>query len=231
MLVVVAFLTSVLSGVFGMAGGLLLMGVYAAMLPVASAMVLHGATQIVANGSRAALLRAHIRWREVARYAMGAALACALLWGVRYVPDTRTVFVALGLVPFVAVFSPVRADFARTPALAGVIVGGTQLVAGVGGPLLDAFFVRTDLDRRGVVATKAATQAFSHALKIGYFATLLDGSVASPALLGGLAIAALSGTWVGGRVLDRMSDTDFRRWTRWIVLAIGASYLVRGIVG
>src|SRR5688500_17001950 len=107
MLVVVAFLTSVLSGVFGMAGGLLLMGVYAATLPVASAMVLHGATQIVANGSRAALLREHIAWRGVGLYAVGAAAACALLWGVRYVPDTRTVFLALGLVPFVAVLSPV----------------------------------------------------------------------------------------------------------------------------
>src|SRR5688572_9751322 len=131
MLVIVAFSTSVLSAIFGMAGGLVLMGVYATLLPVASAMVLHGATQIVANGSRAALLRGHIRWRGVAWYAAGAAVASAVLYGVRFVPDTRTVFIALGLVPFVAVFSPLRLDFAKTPMLAGVVVGGTQLIAGV----------------------------------------------------------------------------------------------------
>lgn len=51
-----AFATSVLSGVFGMAGGLILMGVYATVLPVATAMVLHGTTQIAANGMRAVLL-------------------------------------------------------------------------------------------------------------------------------------------------------------------------------
>lgn len=230
MLVLVAFLTSVLSAVFGMAGGLVLMGVYAAVLPVASAMVLHGATQIVANGARAALLWRHVHVGGVLRYGLGAGLAALMLAGVRWVPDTATVFVALGLVPFVAVFSPVRADFARTPVLAGVIVGATQLVAGVGGPLLDAFFVRTELGRREVVATKAATQTLSHALKIGYFATLIDGEVASPALLGGLAVAALAGTWLGGRVLERISDADFRKWTRWIVLAIGAAYFVRGVV-
>ena len=42
--------TAMLSAVFGMAGGLILMGVLAALLPVASAMVVHGAVQSVSNG-------------------------------------------------------------------------------------------------------------------------------------------------------------------------------------
>ncbi len=34
------------------------------------------------------------------------------------------------------------------------------------GPLLDIFFVRTDLTRHQIVATKAATQVFCHLAKI-----------------------------------------------------------------
>ena len=37
--------TSILSGVIGMAGGLLLMGVLVSLLPVAGAMIVHGAVQ------------------------------------------------------------------------------------------------------------------------------------------------------------------------------------------
>lgn len=55
-----AFATSVISAVFGMAGGMILMGLYAATLPVRVAMVLHGVTQLFANGFRAFLLRERI---------------------------------------------------------------------------------------------------------------------------------------------------------------------------
>ena len=52
-----AFATSVLSGIVGMAGGMVLMFVLITLLPVSSAMVLHAATQLTANGSRAWMLR------------------------------------------------------------------------------------------------------------------------------------------------------------------------------
>jgi uncharacterized membrane protein YfcA len=39
---------------------------------------------------------------------------------------------------------------------------------------------------------------------------------------------SLTGTWLGGRVLDRMTDVSFREWTKWIVTVTGVVYLVRG---
>lgn len=44
-----------------------------------------------------------------------------------------------------------------------------------------------------------------------------------------LAAAPLSmlGTWLGGRVLDRITDASFTTATRWVVTAIGAAYLVQ----
>ena len=49
----VAFITSAISGIFGMSGGMILMGYLAFVLPVSAAMMMHGATQAVANGYRA----------------------------------------------------------------------------------------------------------------------------------------------------------------------------------
>jgi hypothetical protein len=44
-----------------------------------------------------------------------------------------------------------------------------------------------------------------------------------------VAIAML-GTNISRSVLDRMSDVNFRRWTRWTVTVIGSVYLGTGIV-
>lgn len=51
----IAFATALLSGIFGMAGGLVLMGALALLLPISAAFVTHGIIQTIANGWRAIL--------------------------------------------------------------------------------------------------------------------------------------------------------------------------------
>jgi uncharacterized membrane protein YfcA len=98
--------TSFLSGIFGMAGGLILVGVLLAILPLPAAMMLHGVTQLASNGWRALLWWRHIRWKPVAAYVMGCALAL-LAWSmIRYVPDTPVALLMLGITPFMARLAP-----------------------------------------------------------------------------------------------------------------------------
>ena len=55
--------SSFLSGVFGMAGGMVLLGVLLVYLDVGTAMILFSIIQFFANGWRAAQWRSFIRWR------------------------------------------------------------------------------------------------------------------------------------------------------------------------
>ena len=233
LLTLAAFGTAVLSATFGMAGGLVLMGVYAAVLPVEAAMVLHGLTQLLANGLRAVVHARKVAWRGVGLYAGGGAVAWMLLRAVAYVPDRATVYLLLGILPFVVWVAPRTRwlSFSRPPAaaLAGFVVVAVQLVAGVAGPILDLFFLAEGQDRHAVVGTKAATQTLSHLLKIGFFYALVPpGSLGPDAVIAVLVGAAL-GTAVGTRLLDRWSDQGFRTATRRLVLGIGAIYLVMGL--
>jgi uncharacterized membrane protein YfcA len=70
-LAAVAVVTSFISGIFGMAGGMLLIGFLLMMLPVPVAMVFHGVIQIAANGWRSYLWRRHINWAVVLDSAWG----------------------------------------------------------------------------------------------------------------------------------------------------------------
>ena len=229
-----AFVTATVSGVLGMAGGLLLMGALLLVLPATTAFVAHGLLQLVSNGWRIVLHRRHLSGRIVGWYALGSVTAAALLAAVRYVPSKPLTYLFLGLVPLL-VWLPqglLRLDAAR-PAhavAAGLAVTSVNLVAGVAGPLLDVFFVRTSLGRHAVVATKAATQVLSHTAKVVlYGAPVLAGGGADlPALVLLLAVPlSMLGTVVGGRLLDRLSDASFRTATRWVVSAVGVTYLVQ----
>lgn len=232
--VLAAFVTATVSGVLGMAGGLLLMGALLLVLPATTAFVAHGLLQLVSNGWRVVLHRRHVSGRTVGWYALGSVAAAALLAAVSYVPSAPLTFLFLGSVPLL-VWLPkgvLRLDASR-PAhavAAGFAVTSVNLVAGVAGPLLDVFFVRTSLGRHAVVATKAATQVLSHAAKVVLYGGVLlaGGEGGLPVLVLLLAVPlSMLGTAVGGRLLDRMSDASFRAATRWVVSAIGVTYLVQ----
>lgn len=226
--------TSFLSGIFGMAGGMLLMGLLLAIMPLSAAMVLHGITQMASNGWRAWLWRAHIEWRIVAWFAAGslaAALAFAL---VAAVPSKGVALLVLGLTPFVALALPERArlNVAR-PAHAvggGAVCMVLQLLAGVSGPILDTFFVQSGLDRRGIISTKAAVQTLGHAVKLVYFGVALAaaGGELSPLVALMAVVLAIVGTQSSRRVLDAMSDAQFKRWSRWLIVALSVVYVVQG---
>lgn len=234
-LILVAFLTATVSGIFGMAGGLMLMGALAFVLPVSAAFVTHGLLQLVANGWRAVLHRRHVSWPIIANYALASTAAGGIIAMIAFTPSRPLLFLLLGLVPML-VWLPrswVQLDAAKTShaLISGFLVTLVNLTAGVAGPLLDIFFVRTALTRHQIVATKAATQVFSHLAKIIVYGAPL---LASP---GGrlpswwvfaLAIpASMLGTVVGGWALDKINDVDFKRWTAWIVTAIGLVYLLK----
>jgi uncharacterized protein len=235
LLLFVVLITATVSGVFGMAGGLMLMGALTLAMPVAAAMVTHGAVQFVSNGWRAVLHRQHINWPIILMYGVGSAIAAGLLALVTYEPTKAWVYLMLGLVPGLAWLPKGRFNLdAAKPAhgvACGLSVTGLNVIAGVSGPLLDVFFVRTALTRHQIVATKAATQAFSHSVKMMFYGAPLIGAAQSgmpPAWFFLVAAPlAMIGAWLGGKVLDRMSDVKFLKWTRWIVTGLGVIYLMQ----
>src|SRR5260370_9161462 len=129
---------------------------------------------------------------------------------------------AVGLTPFIALSVPqkISPNIERRGQafLAGAIGGALQLVAGVTGPILDVFYVRSGMTRQMNVSTKAAAQVMGHLVKVTYFGAL----VANPGgrdleqwlVMAYAACFAVLGTNLSRRFLDRPSDNQFSYWTR-----------------
>lgn len=227
--------TSFVSGILGMAGGMMLMGVMLALLPVPAAMMLHGIAQLASNGGRALMLKDAIAWRVFGGYAAGAFTATGLFAFAQLVVEKPVALIALGLTPFAALLLPERLHLSVErrwhPFACGAVCLAMSLTAGIAGPILDVFFVRAKMTRHAVVATKAITQSLSHVLKIVYFGGLVvvDGASVPLWLAAAMVLLAFAGTSLARRVLEQMTDASFRLWTRWTVLGLGAIYLTSGI--
>lgn len=228
--------TAVISGLFGMAGGVLLIWLLLLLFSVPATMVLHGAVQLVSNGYRCWLLRGQVYWPAILPFCLGGSVALGLLLALQFQPDRAVVLIVVGLAPLLseATRSLIRWRIEHRPtAVVGGFVSTLTQIIGVSGPLLDLFYTHTNLNRYQVVASKAFTQSLGHLIKIGYWLTVAEWtSWQDEVSWYGLALllgCAAVGTFVGRSLLDKISDHNFRRHTRWLVVALGLLCLGQGV--
>ncbi len=225
--------TSFLSGLFGMAGGMILIGVLLAVMPLPAAMVLHAVTQMASNGWRALLWRKHIRWTAVGAYVSGCGLAL-LLWSIeRYVPSKPVALILLGVTPFLIRLIPSRLQPNPESIVQGILYGSVCmaliLLTGIAGPLIDTYFLGGKLDRREIVATKATCQIVGHAMKLVYFGGIIDQAASLDPMLAVLAVvASMAGTTLAKRFLEAMTDKQYRTWAGRLIMAIACYFVIHG---
>lgn len=219
-LTAIAIGTSIVSGVMGLAGGMLLLAALLLWLDPVVAIPVHGVVQLVSNGSRAWFQRAHVRWDAVWRFAWpllpAGALGLALLRSVP--PDAARA--AIGAFVLVATWLPgwlrlganaaAGRDARRGLQVGGALVGFVSTSIGATGPLLAPFILALGLAPAATIGTMAACQLFQHGSKIALFgvAGFDFARFALPALA--LSAAAIVGSAIGTRLLDHVPERSFR---------------------
>jgi uncharacterized membrane protein YfcA len=207
--------TTLLSGILGMGGGVTLVAVMAALLQPALVVPVHGVIQLVGNTTRTVALLRHVAWGLVGLYVP--TLLVGALVGLRLYAGAGMPWFRPLVGGFVLAFliwdrlKPRRLVLPRWVFLpAGLIGGIITMLVGASGPYLAAFFLRDDLDRHQIVATKAAIQAIGHLVKIPAFTAV---GFAYPDHLGlilPLVACAVAGTLIGTRILRRLGEGVFQ---------------------
>jgi uncharacterized membrane protein YfcA len=235
-LVLVALATSVVSGVMGLAGGMLLLAALLYVLDPVVAIPVHGVVQLVSNASRAWFQRAHVRWDVVWRFAWpllpAGALGLLLLRAIP--PDAGRL--AVGAFALLATWAPgvlALGSRGRDPRRAlpwgGALVGFVSTTIGATGPLLAPFVLALELGPPATVGTLAACQIFQHASKIALFgATGFDfARFALPAIA--LCGAAVAGSALGARLLDRLPEHAFRLAVKLVLTGVSLGLVWQGL--
>lgn len=233
-LTVAAFLTSILSAIIGMAGGIVLLAVMLLFMNPLVAIPLHGAVQLVSNGSRTWIQRTHVDSAIVWRYALPLlpmGFAGLLVARALSPPVARTL---IGVFVLLATWSPAlltagvhpeRSDRHRRFFALGTVVGLLNVTVGATGPLIAPFFLNLGLTRHQIIGTKAACQALGHLAKLAVFGLAGFAFLAFALPLAALAAAVVAGTWVGSRILGHVSEIWFTRLYQ-VVLTLIALRLV-----
>ncbi len=233
---VAAFASALISGVFGMAGGQILLAVLLFYLSVPAAMTVFSGMMFVNGAWRAWFWRSHINWPITIRYVAGSLVGWLTMLAVAFVPSKPLVYLGMGLLPFVGDMLPrhMKLDVTRRGMsyVCGYLVMVLQIGVGAGGNVLDMFFQHSPLSRHAVVATKAMTTLFAQTVRFAYFGALIGAyaDIAPHWYFAGLVLLSAAGTAGGGWMLNHwLSDSNFRKGTRYLIWLFSAIYIARGL--
>jgi uncharacterized membrane protein YfcA len=206
----VGLLTSMLSAVVGMAGGITLLSVMLLFFEPLVAIPIHGVVQLVSNSSRTYVQRTHVDWTILWRYSVmlvpmgfvGIEIAQALPPNVTRALIGVFVLIATWRRGWLLIGThPERADVHRRFFILGGVVGLINMTIGAAGPLIAPFFLKIGLSRQAIIGTKAACQAVGHLVKIAIFG--IAGFVFADYAKRALVHTALQGCTHAGRAPPR----------------------------
>ncbi|MCB9092056.1 MAG: sulfite exporter TauE/SafE family protein [Halobacteriovoraceae bacterium] len=207
--------TGFVSTITGMAGGIALLSIMTFFFTFKEIVPIHGVAQLVANSSRCFYLRNSIKRRMFFYYTLGAPIGAgiAVMYLRQAIPENYLKLL-LALLIIYAVFKPKKLPELKIPEpwflLVGICAGILGILIGSVGPFLAPFFVRSDLKKEEIIATKSMMQMFVHLLKIPSF-LLLDFNFGNyiPAIVA-LSLGNLMGTFLGIKVLKQINEQTFR---------------------
>ncbi len=205
-----SFVASFITAAFGIGGGAVMLAIMAILLPPAALIPVHGVVQFGSNAGRMALLIRSVFWKALPWFAAGSVVGAAL--GGALVVELPPQFVQIGVGGFVIYTVLARPPkwLSRWPVIGGLVSSFLTMFFGATGLFVASFTKSLALPRHGHVATHAALMTVQHCLKIVVFGLL--GFAFGPwlAAIAAMILAGLLGTWAGGLILNRLTDTNFK---------------------
>ena len=241
-LIIVAFITSIISAIIGMGGGVTLLGIMAIVIPEGYMVVaLHGIIQLVSNITRTTIYREHVYQPILKKFFIGIVpgLLCAVLiiiglinyFNLNSASELKIDFlkplIGIYIIWFLYLKKKRRIQSDKIFLLIGSLSGLVTVFIGAAGPLIAPFFIDRDLTKENIVATKAACQAIGHLGKMPIFIYffgvnyLHHWSVLLP-----LVLAVYFGTKIGKKSLGLLSEQFFKKLFRLVLTIIAIRLIV-----
>ena len=228
-LVPIVFLTSSLTAVIGMGGGVLLITLMPGLVPPAAIIPVHACTQLASNVSRAAFGWRAIDPTIIPAFTIGA-VAGAWLGGEIYASlNLHWLPTLMGVLILLFTWVPLpllRGGGQSALAVLGFYQTSLGMLVGATGPLGAAILMQRNTQRDWLVVNTALYMTLNHGLRVAAFAAIGFSFSDYWQLIGAMVVAGIAGSWLGTQLRVLVPQVQFHRWFRWLVTLLAVRMIL-----
>ncbi|MCR4317396.1 MAG: sulfite exporter TauE/SafE family protein [Planctomycetes bacterium] len=229
-----SLVSSIISGFFGLGGGIALLASISFLVKPLEIIPVHGVIQLSSNFTRTLLSLKKVVLKLFFAYAIALPIGvyvASLFWTDKAVVSLQ-LFIGLFVIALLIWRrkSPKARNFPLWIYLPlGFVTGFLTVFVGATGPLIAPFFLRDDMDKDEVIATTSACQSIGHVLKIPVFIALGFDFVGWMPYLALLIAMAIIGTYIGKLLLGRINDRIFRILFESMLFVLAVILIYKGL--
>lgn len=221
-----ALITSSISAVIGMGGGIILLGIMAIIIPEGYMVIaLHGIIQLFSNTTRTYIFRKHIKKNIVNKFLVGSFLGAFLsaiiifflikFFGVSSASEIKVDFlkpiIGFFIIWYLFLKGPKKEKENQSFIKVGGISGLASVFVGATGPLIAPFFLNSRLTKENIIVNKAACQMITHFTKIPLFIYFFNVNyIDEYSILIPLILSVYLGTNLGKKILSFIPERIFK---------------------
>ena len=226
---VLSFVTSLLTSIFSVGGGIIMLVALAQSFSPGTLIPLHGAIQLSNNLSRTFVYRKFFRWHLIQNILVATTIGSVggiLLFGT--IPEQILIWLIAGTILFFTwapldnfILSIMRNDW-----FCGLISGFAGIFIGANGPLVTAYMRTKNLSPESLVANHGAVMIYQHSIKILLFIYFFGFSIGEYlSFIVILAIAGFAGAVLAKAIISLIPYESFN-----IALKILLSFLALTLI-
>ena len=215
-------LTSLLTAVAGLGGGMLLLALMAQLLAPAILIPLHGIAQFFSNANRGVIHRDKLDWTYLKPFVAGSVVGAFAFVPLVVFVDATIGAIAVGLFILLVTWFPQWLNVSRLPPLlSGGLTSGLGVLFGATGPLAMSAHPKANWSKEQIVGNHGAAMAFQHGVKV--IAYLVAGVQLTQYFwhIVVLFLGAWLGTFAGTHLLSKINDDRFKVMLKWVLTVLG----------
>ena len=210
---ILSFLTSLLTSIFSLGGGLIMLVALAQSFSPATLIPLHGSIQLANNFSRTLVYREFFQWKLIKHIVISTMFGAVIgiyLFGT--LPENLLVMVIAATILFLtwAPLDSLILSIMKNDWFCGFISGFAGIFVGANGPLVTAYLRTKNLSPEVLVANHGAIMIFQHGIKIILFASFFNFIILDYFIfILILALTGYAGAILGRRLISKVPFKSF----------------------
>jgi len=200
---------------------MLLLALMAQLFAPAILIPLHGVAQFFSNANRGLIHRAHLEWQYLKPFILGSAVGAFAFVPLVVFVNHKVGALAIGSFILVVTWLPKWLNVSRLhPLCSGGLTSGLGVLFGATGPLVMSAHPKSDWCKEQIVGNHGCAMAFQHGVKvIAYLVAGVQLYKYMPHIVV-LFVGAWLGTFLGTRLLKKISDDRFKTLLKWVLTAL-----------
>ena len=210
---ILSFLTSLLTSIFSLGGGLIMLVALAQSFSPATLIPLHGSIQLANNFSRTLVYLEFFQWKLIKNIVISTMFGAVIgiyLFGT--LPENLLVMVIAATILFLtwAPLDSLILSIMKNDWFCGFISGFAGIFVGANGPLVTAYLRTKNLSPEVLVANHGAIMIFQHGIKIILFASFFNFIILDYFIfILILALTGYAGAILGRRLISKVPFKSF----------------------